>query len=79
MIFTIRIAEDAVDGRLARTNDETQGDHVPLREAGVPTLPLAWRGASEYNMPLGYDDQVDPYRLGVTGRMVALSLMTLAR
>ncbi len=79
LIFTIRIAEDAVDGRLARTNDETEGDHVPLREAGVPTLPLAWRGADENNMPLGYDDEVDPYRLGVTGRMVALTLMTLAR
>jgi hypothetical protein len=79
LIFTIQIAEDAVDGRLARTNDQTEGDHVPLREAGVPTLPLAWRGASEYSMPLGYEDEVDPYRLGVTGRMVALTLMTLAR
>jgi hypothetical protein len=79
LIFTIRIAEDEVDGRLARTNEETLGDHVPLREAGVPTLPLAWRGADENNMPRGYEDEVDPYRLGVTGRMVALTLMTLAR
>jgi uncharacterized protein len=79
LIFTIRGAEDAVDGRLARTNEETQGDHVPLRAAGIPTLPLAWRGAREYNFPQGFDDEVQVYRLGVTGRMVALTLMNLAR
>jgi len=79
LIFTMTRAEEAVEGRLARTTSVGTGDHVPFREAGVPTLPLAWRGSVEHNMPQGFDDEVEAYRMGITGRMVALTIMTLAR
>ena len=49
------------------------------RDAGIPTLWLTWREASEENWPATYADEVEPYRLGVTGRMVTLALMALAR
>jgi Zn-dependent M28 family amino/carboxypeptidase len=79
LVFTITRAEEAVDGRLAKVTTIADGDHLPFREAGVPTLPLSWRGASEENMPQGYEDEIELYRLSVTGRMVTLTLMTLAR
>jgi hypothetical protein len=79
LIFIMTRAEEAVEGRLAKTTTVGTGDHIPFREAGVPTLPLAWRGSVEHNMPQGFDDEVEAYRMGVTGRMVALTLMTLAR
>ena len=79
LIFTMTSAESAVDGRLAKVTTVSAGDHVPFREAGVPTLPLSWRGANENNMPQGFGDGIEIYRLSVTGRMVSLTLMTLAR
>jgi hypothetical protein len=50
-----------------------------LRQVGIPTLWLSWRDASEENWPAAFADSVESYRLGVTGQMVTLSLMALAR
>ncbi|MFZ5917254.1 MAG: M20/M25/M40 family metallo-hydrolase [Chloroflexota bacterium] len=54
-------------------------DNVTFLRAGIPSLLVTWRGASEDNWPdeLAYD--VQPLRLGVTGRMVTLAAMALAR
>jgi hypothetical protein len=56
-----------------------QSDHAPFRQIGVPTLLVTWRGASEDNWPVEIADEVEPYRLGVTGRMVTLVMMSVAR
>jgi hypothetical protein len=45
---------------------------------GIPGLLLAWRESSDENLPEDLADPVLPYRLGVTGRMLALTLMALA-
>ena len=78
--FTMERAEEVLDGRLSVSSPPTRDDPVALfREAGIPTLRLRWREASRENWPTEYADEVQPYRLGVTGRMVTLALMALAR
>jgi hypothetical protein len=40
---------------------------------------LTWRESSDENLPDELADPVQSYRLGVTGRMLALTLMALAQ
>jgi uncharacterized protein len=54
-------------------------DHSPFRKHGLSAMLLHWRQASELNWPESHADVVEPYRLGVSGRTVALLLMNLAR
>jgi len=79
LLFSMMATEDLVDGRLAIRDQSEESDQVPFHEAGLPTLLITWRGASEDNWPVEIADEVDPYRLGVTGRMVTLALMSVAR
>jgi Zn-dependent M28 family amino/carboxypeptidase len=79
LLFALATAEEWVDGRLAIKALWAEGDHVTFREVGIPTLLIAWRDASERNWPVGLADEVEPYRLGVTGRVLSLALMALAR
>jgi Zn-dependent M28 family amino/carboxypeptidase len=79
LLFNLMATEDLVDGRLALSNKWGQSDQVPFYDAGVPALLLTWREASDDNWPVEIADEVDPYRLGVTGRMVSLAVMSLAR
>jgi hypothetical protein len=79
LLFSMTAAADWVDGRLTLRGPSGRSDHVPFRDAGLPALLLTWRGASEDNWPAEIADEVEPYRLGVTGRMVTLALMSLAR
>jgi hypothetical protein len=78
--FTMERAEESLDGRLSISSPPSSGDPAaPFRQAGIPALHLQWREASTENWPVEEADEVQPYRLGVTGRMVALTLMALAR
>ncbi len=63
-------------GQLRRTQ---LTDQAPFHLAGIPAILVAWRGASEGSWPDEIAHPVEPYRLGVTGRMVTLAPMTLAR
>ena len=76
---TIQCAEDLLDGRLTITSPPRNDPARLYREAGIPTLWLSWREASDENWPAEHADLVEPYRLGVTGRMVTLALMALAQ
>lgn len=78
--FNIRAAEKLLDGRLTISSPPGRDDPAALlRQSQIPTLWLSWRDASQENWPAGTDDEVQPYRLGVSGRLIALTLMTLAR
>jgi Zn-dependent M28 family amino/carboxypeptidase len=77
--FSFVVAEEWLDGRLTLRQPSDRGDHVPFHQAGVPALLLTWRGASEENWPTELADEVQPYRLGVTGRMTALAAMSIAQ
>jgi Zn-dependent M28 family amino/carboxypeptidase len=67
------------EGRIAKMLQSRTSDQVPFRQAGVPTLLITWRGSSEDNWPVGIADEIEPYRLGLTGRMVTFVAMSLAR
>ena len=73
------IGEDLLDGRLSITSPPRNDPARLYREAGIPTLWLTWREASAENWPAEHADLVEPYRLGVTGRMVTLAVMALAQ
>ena len=67
------------DGRAYMLLKSKVSDHATFRRAGIPTCLITWRGSSEDNWPIGIADEVEPYRLGVTGRMVTFVLMSVAR
>ena len=71
-------AAELVESRLALENPGGRSDQIPFREAGIPSLLLIWKGASEHNYPDEFADEIEPYRLGMTGRAVALGMMMLA-
>jgi Zn-dependent M28 family amino/carboxypeptidase len=53
-------------------------DQAVFHQLGISAVLVTWRGANEDNWPDEIADEVEPYRLGVTGRMVTLVLMTVA-
>jgi hypothetical protein len=79
--FVMQTAEDVLEGRLTIASPPRGQDDpaVLFRQTGTPTLWLSWRESSEENWPDGLADEVEPYRLGVTGRMVTLAAMCLTR
>jgi hypothetical protein len=81
--FVMQAAEEWVDGRLTLTRPTKRSDHSPFRELdiqpSIPGLLLTWRESSETNLPTEFADPVEPYRLGVTGKMTTLALMALAQ
>jgi hypothetical protein len=79
LVFNLQVADEWVDGRLSLRSRWAQSDQIPFHEAGIPTLLITWREASEDNWPIELADEVDPYRLGVAGRMVTLAVMAIAR
>jgi len=56
-----------------------ESDHMTFHQVGIPALLVSWRGANESNWPEELAYEVEPYRLGVTGRMVTLATMAIAR
>jgi hypothetical protein len=81
--FVMQAAEEWMDGRLTLTRPTKRSDHSPFREIEIqppiPGLLLTWRESSEANLPIEFADPVEPYRLGVTGKMTTLALMALAQ
>ena len=53
-------------------------DQAVFHQLGIPAVLVTWRGANEDNWPDEIAEEVEPYRLDVTGRMVTLVLMTVA-
>jgi hypothetical protein len=78
LLFALTTADKWVDGRLAIKPQWGESDQIAFREASVPTLLMTWRDASERNWPVDLADPVEPYRLGVTGRLLSLALMIIA-
>lgn len=78
-LFYLFASEQLTNGHLSRTGESLQNDHSVFQAQGIPSLLLRWRGSNNENLPYGYDDVVEPSRLGTTGRMVGLALMMMAR
>ncbi|MFQ5434649.1 MAG: M28 family metallopeptidase [Anaerolineae bacterium] len=78
-LYGMKAAEDLVDGRLKTTTSTGISDQLPFRTAGAPGMLATWTDANETNWPDSIADEVEPNRLGVTGRMVVLTMMSVAR
>ncbi len=79
LLYSMMATEALVDGRLAPRGQPGKSDQLPFHQAGIPALFVSWRDASEDNWPDDIADEVEPFRLGVTGRMVTLTLMSVAQ
>jgi hypothetical protein len=77
--FTVDAAAGQVEGRLDLVRSSRNSDHESFRRAGIPAMLIYWEEANRENLPAPLADEIDPYRLGVTGRTVTLALMMLAR
>jgi hypothetical protein len=77
--FSMQAADEQLDGRLMIKKPSGESDPAPLRQAGVPTLFLNWRDARAENWPAELADPIELRQLRVTGQMVTLAAMTLAR
>ena len=76
--FAMERAAELVDSRLLLENPEGRSDQIPFREVEHFLAAPHWKGASEDNYPDEFADAIEPYRLGMTGRAVALGVMMLA-
>ncbi|MCB8943642.1 MAG: M20/M25/M40 family metallo-hydrolase [Ardenticatenaceae bacterium] len=79
LLHTLNTAATALDEQLVLAAQTTNSDQIPFREAGLPTLVIAWRLADENNLPDTAAFAVHEERLAAAGRLLTLALMTLAR
>jgi hypothetical protein len=77
--FLISTAAEQVEGRLDLVKAGPPSDERPFRQAGISSLLLYWKGADSANLPEAVAAKLDPLKLGVTGRTVALTVMALAQ
>ena len=77
--YRLQAAAEQVEGRVTLAKAVDGSDHVPFRELGIPALLATWRGASEDNWPAGIEDEIQEYRVGISGRVLALALMMTAQ
>ncbi len=67
-----------VDGRLTFEKYAGGSDHDPFHLRGVPALLLAWEDPRNEYLPDDAPETIDAQKLYATGRITALTLMTLA-
>ena len=67
-----------VEGRLTFDAYTGGSDHDPFHIRGVPALLLTWESPQEEHVPDDTPDSIDVQKLHATGRVTALTLMTLA-
>ncbi len=79
LIHSLDSVAQQLDEKVVLTGKRAESDHLPFQAAGVPSLLVHWRLASEANLPAGMANAVHPDRLGTTGRLVALLMMVLAQ
>lgn len=72
-------AATLLDEKLLLTEPTAVSDQIPFREAGFPTVLVAWRLADDNNLPDEAAFAVHEGRLATTGRLVTLAMMNLAR
>ncbi len=67
-----------LEGRINFLKYEPLGDDATFHAMGVPTITATWERAEYTNTPDDTPDRIDPTKLQATGRIVALTVMTLA-
>ncbi len=79
ILLATQAAGEYLDEKITWVNDTGKGDQVSFHEVGVPSSLLAWRLANEDNLPDEYANGVNPNRLEIAGKIVALAVMALAQ
>ena len=78
--FTMDAAAGQVETRLnSFPKSSPPSDHELFRRQEIPALLVFWEKAKEHNLPAQHDDEIDPLRLGQTGRAVTLAMMILGQ
>lgn len=67
-----------IEGRLNLLTYRPLGDDATFHNRGIPTISLSWERFEYADTPNDTPTTVDPAKLQATGRLVALTLMTLA-
>ncbi len=77
--FLMEVAARQVEARLILAEPTHSGDQESFQWMGVPAVLIRWEKAEAENVPVQFDDEIDPLRLGQTGRTVTLAVMMLAQ
>jgi Zn-dependent M28 family amino/carboxypeptidase len=78
--FTMETAANQLEGRLKLPlNLSYPSDQESFQNLGIPALLIRWEKAEEQNLPAEHDDELDPFRIGLTGRTSTLAVMMLAQ
>ncbi len=67
-----------VKGRLTFEKYQAGSDHEPFHQRGIPAVMLSWERPQYTNVPEDTPETIDAQKLRATGRVSALTLMTLA-
>ena len=78
LLASLENAARQVEGRLNMLKYQAHGDDASFHSRGIPTVALSWEKADYANTPQDTPDLIDEAKLQATGRLVALTLMTLA-
>jgi len=78
LLASLENAARQVEGRLNMLKYQAHGDDASFHSRGIPTVALSWEKADYGNTPQDTPDLIDEAKLQATGRLVALTLMTLA-
>jgi Zn-dependent M28 family amino/carboxypeptidase len=79
ILYSMAVAEQLLDEKITVTSKLGQSDHITFDENGIPSILVSWRLAGESNLPDQVANGVSPERLGIIGRLVALTIMSLVR
>lgn len=71
-------AATQVEGRLNFSKYEGNSDHETFHALGIPAVKLSWERPDYVHMPGDTPDLIDTRKLQATGRVLALTIMTLA-
>ncbi len=67
-----------VEGRVNYVQYEAGSDQDSFHQRGIPAIALTWERAENLHQPSDTPDTIDMLKLQATGRVTALTLMTLA-
>jgi Zn-dependent M28 family amino/carboxypeptidase len=79
LIQYVTTSAEQLQQKLVHIPSPGESDHVPFAEQGIPAALFSWRLADESNLPDDLASGVSPERLAISGRVVTLALMMMAR
>jgi hypothetical protein len=79
LMFNLLAASLALDEKLIFAPSANESDHLSFHQVNIPAVLISWRLANEDNLPDVIAQSVHPSRMGASGRLTILALMSMAR